>query len=152
MPLSSAAISVFEELPQIGRGGLLFTTTGETPVSGFSRVKRRLDSEILKLQKADAIERGEDPDAVEPIPHWTLHDLRRTGASGMAMLGIQLPVIEKVLNHTSGSFRGVAGVYQRYSFAKEKRAALDAWASFVTSTVSGKQPANVIALASAVRT
>jgi integrase len=151
VPLSAAAISVFEELPHIGRSGLLFTTTGQNPVSGFSRVKKRLDSEILKLQKADAIERGEDPATVETIPGWTLHDLRRTGASGMAKLGIPMHVVEKILGHTSGSFGGVAGIYQRYSFAKEKRAALDAWASFVTSTVSGKQPANVISL-SAVRT
>jgi integrase len=144
--LAAAAISVFEGLPHIGRSGLLFTTNGRTSVSDFGGAKRRLDSEILKLQKADAIKRGEDPDAVEPIPHWTLHDLRRTGASRMAELGIQLPVVEKILNHSSGSFRGVAGVYQRYGFAKEKRAALDAWASHVETVVSGKQPTNVIPL------
>jgi integrase len=148
VPLAAAAISVFEGLPHIGRSGLLFTTTGETPVSGFGRVKQRLDSEILKLQKADAIGRGEDPATVKPIPHWTLHDLRRTGASGMARLGIQLPVVEKVLNHTSGSFRGVAGIYQRYSFAKEKRAALATWAAHVESVISGKPLENVIPLRS----
>ena len=64
-------------------------------------------------------------------------------ASGMARLGIQLPVIEKILNHTSGTFRGVVGVYQRHSFAWIKRAALQAWASFVQSTVSGEKPGNV---------
>jgi integrase len=73
-------------------------------VSGFSRAKERSDAEILKLQKADAIERGDDPGRVQPMPHWTLHDLRRTGTTGMARLGMQLPVIEKILNHTSGSF------------------------------------------------
>jgi integrase len=146
VPLSAAAISIFEGLPQIGRSGLLFTTTGETPVAGFSRVKRRLDSEILKLQKVDAIKRGEDPDAVEPIAPWTLHDLRRTGASGMAPLGIALHVVEKILNHSSGTFRGIAGIYQRYDFYNEKRIALAAWASHVESVVSGKQPANVIPL------
>jgi hypothetical protein len=45
---------------------------------------------------------------------------------GMARLGIQLPVIEKILNHKSGTFRGIVGVYQRHSFAEEKRAA-KAW-------------------------
>ena len=49
----------------------------------------------------------------------------------MARLGIQLPVIEKVLNQLQGSFRGIVRVYQRHSFADEKRQALDAWASFV---------------------
>ena len=56
------------------------------------------------------------------------HDLRRTVASGMARLGINLPVIEKVLNILSGSFTGVVGVYQRHSFADEKRTALEAGA------------------------
>jgi hypothetical protein len=41
----------------------------------------------------------------------------------MARLGINLPVIEKMLNHTSGSFGGVVGVYLRYTFADEKRTA-----------------------------
>jgi hypothetical protein len=45
----------------------------------------------------------------------------------MAKLGVNLPVIEKVLNHVSGSFSGVAGVYQRHSFEDEKRAALEVW-------------------------
>ena len=64
----------------------------------------------------------------------------------MARLGIQLPVIEKILNHTSGSFRGVVGIYQRHSFSDEKRRALDAWASFLQSMVSGDAPANVVAM------
>ena len=55
-----------------------------------------------------------------------MHDLRRTVASGMARLGIKLPVIEKILNHASGSFRGIVGVYQRHDFAAEKRDALAA--------------------------
>jgi hypothetical protein len=82
----------------------------------------------------------------KPPEPWVFHDLRRSMASGMARLGIQLPVIEKVLNHTSGSFAGIVGVYQRHSFAEEKRSALAAWASHVESVVSGKAPANVIPL------
>jgi hypothetical protein len=72
-------------------------------------------------------------------------------ASGMARLGISLPVIEKVLNHTSGTFRGVVGVYQRHSFADEKRAALAAWASFVEAIVSGQSPANVVPMTRSMR-
>jgi hypothetical protein len=60
----------------------------------------------------------------------------------MAKLGINLPVIERVLNHVSGSFAGIVGVYQHHSFADEKRAALDAWASYVMTLVEGR-PANV---------
>jgi integrase len=55
---------------------------------------------------------------VSPLPRWTFYDLRRTAASGMARLGINLPVIEKVLNHSSGSFAGIVGVYQRHNPAR----------------------------------
>ncbi len=43
-----------------------------------------------------------------------MHDLRRSAATGMARLGVGLPTIEKVLNHTAGSFGGIVGVYQRH--------------------------------------
>jgi integrase len=146
VPLSPAAWALLDSLPKVGRAGLVFSVTGNTQVSGFSRAKERLDAEILKLQKSDAIRRGEGGTAVEPIPHWTLHDLRRTGATGMARLGINLPVIEKILNHTSGSFRGVAGVYNRHTFADEKRRAMDAWSSFVQTIVAGQPQSNVVQL------
>jgi integrase len=95
VPLSPATWALLDGLPKTGKAGLVFSVTGGTQVSGFSRAKERLDAEIVKLQKSDAIQRGDVAAAVEPIPHWTLHDLRRTGATGMARLGINLPVIEK---------------------------------------------------------
>jgi hypothetical protein len=49
----------------------------------------------------------------------------------MARLGVNLPVIERILNHVSGSFAGIVGVYQRHEFADEKRAALQLWADHV---------------------
>jgi integrase len=127
VPLSPAAVEIIEILPKVGKAGFLFTTTGETHVTGYSRSKGRLDSKMLEIT------READPEAV--LTPWTLHDLRRTMASGMARLNVNLPVIEKVLNHTSGSFAGIVGVYQRHEFAEEKRAALEAWASFVEGLV-----------------
>jgi hypothetical protein len=76
-----------------------------------------------------------------------LHDLRRSLASGMAALGVQLPVVEKILNHVGGSFAGVAGVYQRYDFAKEKRRALELWGRHVLSLAQPPESSNVIDLA-----
>ena len=64
---------------------------------------------------------------MEPKKPWRLHDLRRTVATGLQKLGVNLQTIEAVLGHTSGSRSGVVGVYQRHSFDAEKRAALDAW-------------------------
>jgi integrase len=146
VPLSAAASELLAGMPTIGKAGLVFTVTGDTAISGFSRAKERLDAEVLKIQRSEAVQCGSSPDGIEPLPHWTLHDLRRTGASGMARLGIQLPVIEKVLNHTSGSFRGVVGVYQRHGFSEEKRTALDTWARHVLSIIGSEIAPNVIEL------
>ena len=49
----------------------------------------------------------------------------------MARLGVQPHVVEAVLNHRSGTVRGVAAIYNRYSYSTEKRAALDLWAQHV---------------------
>ena len=126
VPLSNAAIELLNSLPRIV-GDYVFTTTGQTPASGYSKGKRRLDALV--------------PD----MPPWRLHDLRRSVASGLARLGINLPVIEKVLNHTSGSFAGIVSVYQHHTFAAEKRAALDAWGRHVEGLTSGK-PAQIVPL------
>ncbi|WP_338827621.1 tyrosine-type recombinase/integrase [Bradyrhizobium sp. 27S5] len=125
VPLSDPVLEIITAQPRIGTKGFLFSVDGERPVTTFSRAKDRIDAAIVS-----ALGNG-----AKPIPHWTFHDLRRTAVSGMARLGIALPVIEKVVNHKSGSFRGVVGVYQRHSFSEEKRAALDAWATFVMSAI-----------------
>ena len=62
---------------------------------------------------------------------WTLHDLRRTFASGLASLGVSLPVIERLLNHVSGSFGGIVGGYQRYDYMREMRNAIETWEKHV---------------------
>ena len=82
------------------------------------------------------------------IPHWTYHDLRRTAASGMARLAQPIHVVEAVLNHKSGSIRGVAAIYNRYAYAEEKRKALDAWAHFVERLTTSSPASNVVALRS----
>jgi integrase len=125
VPLSNAAAAILENMPRIGkRDGFVFTTTRATPVSGWSRAKVSIDAAVDNAAN-DA----------KPLPHWTIHDLRRTVASGLAGLGVALPVVEKILNHVSGSFGGVAGVYQRHAFADEKRDALDKWAARVGAIV-----------------
>jgi len=128
VPLSAPVIDILKSTPRLVGSGLVFTTNGAAPVSGYSKAKRRIDALF--------------PSA----PHWTLHDVRRTVASGMARLGISLPVIEKVLGHRSGSFRGVVGIYQRHDFANEKRRALEAWGNFVAALVEGKPASKVVRL------
>jgi integrase len=127
--LAPRAAAILEAMPRIaGEQDFVFTTNGKTAASEFSRAKARIDK------------------ALPDMPHWTLHDLRRTAASGMARLGVQLPVIEKVLNHVSGSFAGIVGVYQHHAFTDEKRQALEAWAQHVEALISGGQGATIIPL------
>lgn len=67
----------------------------------------------------------------------TVHDIRRSVATGLQRLGIRLEVTEAVLNHLSGSRAGVVGIYQRHDWREEKRAALDAWATSIERLAAG---------------
>ncbi len=158
IPLSDDAVAIIKALPRIEpkrdaetkklAPPFIFTTTGRTPVSGWSKAKESLDATIVKAVTKEAVERGEEP-AVEALPSWRLHDLRRTAASGMAGIGIAPHVVEAVLNHKSGTIKGVAAVYNRYNYATEKRQALDAWARRLDAIVNGESASNVFELAKA---
>jgi integrase len=77
--------------------------------------------------------------AIAKVADWTLHDLRRTVATRMADLGVQPHIIEAVLNHVSGHKSGVAGIYNRATYDKEKREALNLWAEHVMALVEGRK-------------
>jgi integrase len=149
--LSDLGVQVFRQLPRVAIGRtqatLVFTVTGDTSVSGFSRAKRRLDIAMkcvrrrsLALPETDQELRKQlgipanKPLPVE-IPDWRLHDLRRTATTGMARLNIPPHVVEKLLNHSSGTIRGVAAVYNRFEYLEERRAALEAWGRYVGNLV-----------------
>jgi integrase len=69
---------------------------------------------------------------------WTVHDLRRSVATGMAEIGIQPHIVEAVLNHVSGHKAGIAGVYNRATYEKEKKVALATWADHLLVAVEGR--------------
>src|SRR5262249_38627158 len=117
VPLSTQALSIIEGLPS---EDFIFTRSPTRRIGKMSIYKIALDAHM------------------KPATPFVLHDLRRTCASGMQRLGIQLPVVEKCLNHKSGSFRGIVGVYQLHEYAAEKRHALQVWANHVEALVSDK--------------
>ena len=77
---------------------------------------------------------------------WTLHDLRRTLATGLQRLGVRLEVTEAVLNHTGAARTGVAGVYHLHDYKEEKRAALAAWENHIRVCTAQASGVNVTAL------
>jgi hypothetical protein len=54
----------------------------------------------------------------------------------LATLGFDSIVVDKLLAHQPAKLRGVAGIYQRHDFARERALALDAWAAHVTGTAT----------------
>jgi integrase len=125
LPLSPAAAVIIERRPRPAGRDLVFGLHAG-PFSGWSRCKRLLDERIAKANGGT------------PLPDWTPHDLRRTCATGMAEIGVLPHVVEAVLNHYSGHRAGVAGIYNRAVYEKDKRDALIRWAEHLATVVKGR--------------
>jgi integrase len=134
VPLPPAAQALIAAVPSDQQ--IIFSTTGHTMPSGWSRAKARLDKAML------AVAREDGSTTIKPF---RLHDLRRCAVTGMAELGIRPDVIELTVNHVSGSRGGIAGVYNRSELMDERKAALERWASHVGGLVSGR-PVKVVSL------
>ena len=122
----------------------MFSSRAKTPFSGFSKSKAALDKAVLvAMQK-----RAKKGAKVEPIPNWTLHDLRRTAKTLMARAGVRPDISERVLGHV---IAGVEGTYDRHSYADEKRDALEKLAAMI-ERILNPLPSNVQSLSDARRT
>ncbi len=120
VPIVEPVADIIRSLPIIDGSDFLFPALrgGKGAVSGFSRAKERIDAALAKHRA----ERG-----APPMQHWTIHDLRRSVATGLQRLGVRLEVTEQALGHTSGTRAGIVGIYQRFAYDEEKKAALEAW-------------------------
>jgi integrase len=128
VPLSAPMVELLKAVPKFG--DYVFTTDGETHISGYAKGKSRLD----RFVAANAVQ-------IEP---WTLHDLRRTVSSHMARLGIPKDIRGRVLNH---AVQGVTDRhYTPYDFAAEKRSALDRWAAELMRAVGGLPAEKVVSI------
>ena len=114
VPLSASVLRILGRVPRFLNSDFVFTTTGHSGVSGWGKPFVRLCDSAA-------------------VHEWRLHDLRRTAASGMARHGVPPHVVEKVLNHISGTISGVAAVYNRYGYDAEKRDALEQWGTLIES-------------------
>lgn len=141
VPLNKLALAEIHRLPRQNRG-FLFTTTGKTPVSGFSKAKARLDHAMFQVMRSRAMARGDDPDEVVLTP-WRLHDLRRTGTTMLQGLDVPIEVTEALINHVSGSTAGVAGVYNRFKYDPQKRRAVELWNAHLEAMIAAPDAAVV---------
>lgn len=123
VPLSKVALEIIGSIPHRVNRDFVFGE-GKGGFSGWSKAKAALDAQL----------------GLKP---WRLHDLRRTASTRMGDVGIQPHIIEAVINHVSGHKAGVAGVYNRSTYANEKRAALDALSNYVMVAVANADGSNV---------
>ena len=116
--LSAPARAIIEALPR--SSDRVFSGSRRAALGHWARLKGQLDAKVAELNNG-------------PLPHWNLHDLRRTLAVGLQKLGIGLQVVERVLGHGSraGSRSGVVGIYQAYRYDKEAGDALAVWGQHV---------------------
>ena len=125
--LPGEARQVLTTIPHIGGQDLIFSTTGRTPISGFAKAKAALDR-------------------ASGVTGWRLHDIRRTGVSALAEMGIDSIVADKLLAHQPSKLRGAARVYQRHDFARERASALEDWANHILRCADAEHGANVVTL------
>jgi integrase len=129
--LPQLARDIIRAMPKIENCPFVLSSNGRTAGGSWNRVKHRLDAAML----AEARRECGDDATIKPF---VLHDLRRTCASGLQQIGVRHEVIERALNHASGSFRGVSGTYQTDPLTNDVRDALTRWAEQIERIVSGE--------------
>ncbi|MEJ0047383.1 MAG: integrase arm-type DNA-binding domain-containing protein [Rhodospirillales bacterium] len=143
--LAEPARAILRDLskrPRLPGQTLVFTTTGRTPASGFTRATEKLRTLAL----------AELPASAGQAAPWRLHDFRRTGVTTLARLGVAPHVADRLLNHVeAGKISGVAAIYQRHDFLAEREAALRLWADHVLAMAAAAAPANATPADNVVR-
>ena len=120
LPLSMTAQDVLASIPKIKGVDFVFTT-GDRPISGFSKFKAKIDKDCS-------------------FADWTIHDLRRTARSLMSRAGVPTDHAERCLGHV---ISGVRGVYDRHQYLNEKRDAFEKLASIINNILNPSKPSNV---------
>ena len=133
IPLSDAALSLIKAQLKLDDCEYVFPSQVETPFSAFGKSKAALDKAVLAAMKKQAKKGAR----VSALPNWRLHDLRRTAKTLMVRAGVRPDISERVLGH---AIKGVEGTYDRYSYAEEKRDALEKLAQIINQILGGLSP------------
>ena len=123
LQLPQMALDIINGQPKFAGNVHVFAAVkGDGPFNAFSQRKRELDEKIS-------------------MPHWTIHDLRRTARSLLSRAGVRPDISERVLGH---AIPGIAQVYDRHSYDVEKADALNRLATMVNQIVNPPPAAKVI--------
>ena len=139
--LPDSALDVIREQNRIDNNPYVFAGRGSGHFVGWTPRKRAFDSKVTQALREAAKERGDDPKTVEPLPRWTVHDLRRTARSLMSRAGVRPDIAERVMGH---SLSGVEGVYDRHSYRDEKAEALKRLAGVIEEIINPPSGENVV--------
>jgi integrase len=129
IPLGALALDILSRQEKVGVH--VFTAGNGHPVRNWDRTKKILDARMAAALGG-------------PIERWTIHDLRRSYATGMARLGIDRNTVSKLLNHSEG---GITRLYDRHARGAEKAAAANLWDRRLAAIVSGDVGGNVVPFA-----
>ncbi len=138
VPVAATARSILMDAKnhakRMSQSGLIFSTTGTTAVSGFAKAKRRIDSAIEINRKSECERLGT---TYQPMPHWTVHDLRTTFSTHASeRLGVHISVTDRILNHVATATHSkLARIYNQAEIFDQRKAAMKAWEQLVLETV-----------------
>ena len=130
IPLGAAAAAMIDRVPELGEylfpASRATSRTGKptTVFNGWGKCK-------------------EEFDRASGVTGWTLHDLRRTFATNLAALSVAPHIVERLLNHASGTISGVAAIYNKFRYMDEMRAAIALWEERLASLLAQHAPANL---------
>jgi integrase len=129
VPISDPVKAILRARNRIVGRDLVFGL-GNGGFSGWSKAKEQLDQRILEARQRTLGKKA------QPMPHWVLHDIRRSADTHMNEIGIAPHIVEAILNHISGHKAGVAGIYNKARYLTQKTDALNRWAAHLLDVVA----------------
>jgi integrase len=116
-PYGDMVASILATIPRWNDTDLLFPSrvSKERPVSGWSKYKTELN---------------------DGLPHWTLHDLRRTYRSTHGEIGTAPEIAERLINHAAAVQTDVEAIYDRWTYLPQMRTAVEAYEAHFTKLLA----------------
>lgn len=138
IPLSSLARRIIKasinHSARPSASDFIFTTTGDTSVSGFSKAKLKLDCIVNEIRNA----KRQSPTELDfEMEHWTIHDLRTTFCTlASDQLNADIAVVDRMLNHVASSTTSkIERIYNRSEMFEARRDVSDRWAKLLEDKV-----------------